>query len=48
MALKLRADVLSMPDPTPLSIFDDAYAADHPLIDEGRREMMELGIGGAS
>jgi len=46
MALQLRQDVLSMPDPDPLSIFDDAYAADHPLIEEGRREMIELGIGG--
>jgi 2-oxoisovalerate dehydrogenase E1 component alpha subunit len=46
LALKLREDVLSMPDPTPLSIFDHAYATDHPLINEGRRDMIELGVGG--
>ena len=46
MALQLRADVLSMPNPTPISIFDHAYAGDHPLINEGRRDMIELGVGG--
>jgi hypothetical protein len=25
-------------------MFEHAYAAQHPLIDEGRREMVELGI----
>jgi 2-oxoisovalerate dehydrogenase E1 component alpha subunit len=42
LALQLREDVLAMPDPDPLSIFDHAYAADHPLITEGRRDMSEL------
>jgi hypothetical protein len=28
--------------PDPLSMFDNAYAEPHPLIDEGRREMAEL------
>ena len=46
MALKLRADVLAMGKPDPLSIFDHAYAAPHPLIEEGRRDMVELGVGG--
>ena len=46
MALQLREDVLAMDRPDPLSMFDHAYAADHPLIDEGRREMIELGVGG--
>jgi 2-oxoisovalerate dehydrogenase E1 component alpha subunit len=45
LAMQLREDVLSMPNPEPLSIFDHAYAADHPLIDEGRRDMIELGVG---
>jgi 2-oxoisovalerate dehydrogenase E1 component alpha subunit len=48
MALKLRDDVLAMGRPDPLSMFDHAYADTHPLIEEGRREMMELGIGGGS
>jgi pyruvate dehydrogenase E1 component alpha subunit len=41
-ALKLRDDVLAMGRPDPLSMFDDAYAEPHPLVDEGRREMAEL------
>ena len=45
LASKLREDVLAMGRPDPLSMFDHAYAAPHPLIDEGRREMVELGIG---
>ncbi len=45
-ALKLRDDVLAMDRPDPLSMFDHAYASEHPLIEEGRREMMELGVGG--
>jgi len=48
IALKLREDVLAMDRPDPLSMFDHAYAAPHPLIDEGRREMVELGVGGGS
>lgn len=48
LALALREDVLAMPDPDPQSIFDHAYAAEHPLITEGRREMSELGIGGGA
>jgi pyruvate dehydrogenase E1 component alpha subunit len=45
-ALKLRDDVLAMGRPDPLSMFDDVYAESHPLIDEGRRDMAELGVGG--
>ncbi|MDE3065233.1 MAG: thiamine pyrophosphate-dependent dehydrogenase E1 component subunit alpha [Acidobacteriota bacterium] len=48
IAQQLRADVLAMGRPDPLSMFDHAYAAPHPLIEEGRREMVELGIGGES
>ena len=48
IALKLREDVLAMDRPDPLSMFDHAYAAPHPLVEEGRREMVELGVGGGS
>lgn len=44
IALKLRDDVLAMGRPDPLTMFDHAYAAPHPLIEEGRREMVELGV----
>jgi 2-oxoisovalerate dehydrogenase E1 component alpha subunit len=44
-ALRLRADVLAMGPPDPLSMFDHVYADPHPLIDEGRREMVALGLG---
>jgi pyruvate dehydrogenase E1 component alpha subunit len=43
IALQLREDVLAMDAPDPLSMFDDVYAAPHPLIERGRREMIELG-----
>ena len=48
IALKLREDVLAMDRPDPLSMFDHAYAAPHSLVEEGRREMLELGVGGSS
>jgi pyruvate dehydrogenase E1 component alpha subunit len=48
MALQLREDVLAMGRPDPITMFDHAYAAPHPLIDEGRREMIEMGISGGS
>jgi pyruvate dehydrogenase E1 component alpha subunit len=48
IALKLREDVLAMDRPDPLSMFDHAYAAPHPLVEEGRREMVELGVTGGS
>src|ERR1019366_6975164 len=48
MALQLREDVLAMDPPDPISMFDHAYAAPHPLIEEGRREMIEMGISGGS
>ena len=44
IALQLREDVLAMDAPDPLSMFDDVYAAPHPLIERGRREMVELGV----
>ena len=46
MALKLREDVLAMDRPDPITTFDHAYAAPHPLVEEGRREMVELGVSG--
>jgi pyruvate dehydrogenase E1 component alpha subunit len=42
-ALKLRDDVLAMGRPDPMSMFDHVYADEHPLIDEGRRQMAEIG-----
>ena len=45
-ALKLREDVLAMDRPDPITMFDNAYADVHPLIEEGRREMIELGVSG--
>ena len=46
LALQLREDVLAMGKPDPLTLFDDVYADEHPLIEEGRREMVELGVAG--
>ncbi len=46
--LQLRADVLAMDRPDPITMFDHAYAAPHPLIEEGRREMVELGVSGGA
>ena len=46
IASQLRADVLAMDRPDPITMFDHAYAAPHPLIEEGRREMVELGVSG--
>jgi pyruvate dehydrogenase E1 component alpha subunit len=48
MALKLRDDVLAMDRPDPITMFDNAYATDHPLIEEGRLEMQELGVSGSN
>ena len=48
MALKLRDDVLAMGPPDPISMFENVYADVHPLIEEGRREMIELGISGGA
>ncbi|MBU6495986.1 MAG: pyruvate dehydrogenase (acetyl-transferring) E1 component subunit alpha [Acidobacteria bacterium] len=47
-ALQLRADVLAMGRPDPITMFDNVYAEGHPLIEEGRREMVELGISGGA
>lgn len=46
LALKLREDVLAMGRPDPIVMFDHVYASQHPLIDEGRRDMIELGVSG--
>jgi len=48
LAMKLREDVLNMPNPDPLSIFEHVYASEHPLVDEGRKDMIELGVGSHS
>lgn len=45
LALKLRSDVLAMGRPEPLSMFDNVYTDEHPLMQEGRRELIELGHG---
>ena len=47
LALALRDDVLAMGRPDPITMFDNVYADEHPLIDEGRREMIELGVSGS-
>jgi pyruvate dehydrogenase E1 component alpha subunit len=46
LAMELREAVLAMDGPDPLSIFDHVYADQHPLIDAGRQEMIDLGLGG--
>ena len=46
MALDLREGLLSLPDPAPLSMFDHVYTEPHPLIEAGRRELIDLGFGG--
>ena len=38
LAARVRAGCLAMPDPSPLSIFDHAYAEPHALIDEEREQ----------
>ncbi len=48
LALQLRDDVLAMDRPDPITMFDHAYAEPHPLIEEGRREMIELGVSGGA
>ena len=45
LALTLRENVLNMENPSFTSPFDHAYAAQHPLITEGRREMSEMTSG---
>jgi hypothetical protein len=42
LALALRENVLNMENPGLLTPFEHAYAAEHPLISEGRREMAEM------
>jgi pyruvate dehydrogenase E1 component alpha subunit len=38
LAARVRAGCLAMPDPEPLSMFDDIYVEEHPLIDAERAE----------
>ena len=46
LALQLREDVLAMDRPDPITMFDNVYADMHPLIEEGRQEMIDLGVTG--
>jgi pyruvate dehydrogenase E1 component alpha subunit len=48
LALALRDDVLAMGRPDPLTMFDNAYAAPHPLVEEGRAEMIAMGVSGGA
>jgi len=48
LARQLRDDVLAMHAPDALTMFDNVYADPHPLIDEGRLDVTELGLGGGS
>jgi pyruvate dehydrogenase E1 component alpha subunit len=48
LAIALRDDVLAMGRPDPITMFDNAYAAPHPLIEEGRAEMIALGVSGGA
>jgi pyruvate dehydrogenase E1 component alpha subunit len=48
LALQLREDVLAMDRPDPITMFDDVYAEFHPLIEEGRQEMVDLGVTGGA
>jgi len=44
LAMALRRDVLAMERPDPITMFDHVYAEYHPLIEEGRRDLRELGL----
>jgi 2-oxoisovalerate dehydrogenase E1 component alpha subunit len=48
LALRLREDVLAMDRPDPITMFDNVYADMHPLIEEGRQEMIDLGVTGGA
>ncbi|MBO1416426.1 pyruvate dehydrogenase (acetyl-transferring) E1 component subunit alpha [Streptomyces sp. FH025] len=39
LALRVRAEVRSTPDPAPLTLFDHVYAERHPLVDQERDEL---------
>jgi pyruvate dehydrogenase E1 component alpha subunit len=43
IARQLRDEVLAMDRPDAAVMFDHVYASEHPVIDEGRREMAALG-----
>jgi pyruvate dehydrogenase E1 component alpha subunit len=38
LAAKVREGCLAMPDPAPLSMFDNVYVEEHPLIEAERAE----------
>jgi 2-oxoisovalerate dehydrogenase E1 component alpha subunit len=48
LALQLREDVLAMDRPDPITMFDNVYADTHALIEEGRQEMIDLGVSGGA
>lgn len=48
LALQLRADVLAMGRPDPITMFDNVFAEPNREIDEGRQDMVELGISGGA
>ena len=48
LAARIRKGCLEMPDPDPLSIFDDVYAEETPLIAEQRAGFSEYMAGFAA
>ena len=48
LALQLREDVLAMDRPDPITMFDNVYSDTHALIEEGRQEMIDLGVSGGA
>ena len=44
IAWQLRNDVLAMVAPDAITMFDNVYADAHPLITEGRKDLIELGM----
>ena len=45
VAVQLRREVLLMDATNPMEMFDHVYAEPHPRIEEGRRDLIELGLG---
>jgi len=48
VATELRSEILAMQATNPMEMFDHVYAHEHPRIDEGRRDLIELGLGKAT
>jgi 2-oxoisovalerate dehydrogenase E1 component alpha subunit len=47
IAMRMREEVLALPDPTADSFFTHAYATAHPWVAEGLEEVRALGMAGA-